>query len=700
MHKLLIGIAIGTLMLAAAQKGDRADLQLQAAINKEVVEGDLKGAIEQYRKVAQSSNRTVAAKALVRMGQCYERLGDSEARKAYERVVHDFADQKDPVAEARTRLSTLGGAEQRNRGSVTMRRVSAGREPDNEGRPSPDGQWLSYTSPEGGLGIYNLVTGEKRVLKHNTPNPSGKRGWVEESIWSPDGKQIAYGWDYCGADCVELRVMQADGSGDRTLYRNDKMYYVYPFDWSPDGKYISADLIRNSPGSDLALLDARTGEARSLKSFPSRQQPRQVLFSPDGRYLAYDLPEQSGSPNHDVWLISLDGSQIPLVQNPADDRMLAWLPDGVLFASDRTGSMDIWKQPVANGKPQGSPERLKAGIGSLQGVLGLTRQGSLYYSVSTATNDVFIAQADRTTGKVVSRGVPVSQRHAGHYGSAAWSPDGKRLASLAQLTRKGPFQIITVREMATGEERDLKPALPNLGNVNWFNLGTVNWTPDGGSLLVVCLCDAKTRGIYKVDAQSGEAVRLAVPPTGPLNPQLSPDGKTLYYMANVSGHMSVVAHDLSSGSERVLLQTDRDDFSSRYFVLSPDGEHVAFPLDNWKTARLMVASTKGGEARLLHETKTELLQVYGISWSPDSRYVLFAERPDIKSSYELGRVPVQGGQAERLGLVAEGLHMPRMHPDGSQIVFNSGSAGPGGLNRGGFEIWVLENFLPARMAAR
>src|SRR6266542_1588548 len=109
MHKLLIGIAIGGLALAAAQKGDRADLHLQAAINKEVVEGDLKGAIEQYRKVAQGSNRTVAAKALVRMGQCYEKLGDAEARKAYERVVRDFADQKDMAAQAQIRLVSLRG---------------------------------------------------------------------------------------------------------------------------------------------------------------------------------------------------------------------------------------------------------------------------------------------------------------------------------------------------------------------------------------------------------------------------------------------------------------------------------------------------------------------------------------------------------------------------------------------------------------
>src|SRR5689334_3445004 len=99
---LIVMISAG---LPAAQKDPRADAQLQAAINKESVEGDLKSAIEMYRKVAQSGNRAVAAQALVRMGQCYEKLGDVEARKAYERVVREFGDQQEAVRQARNRLA-------------------------------------------------------------------------------------------------------------------------------------------------------------------------------------------------------------------------------------------------------------------------------------------------------------------------------------------------------------------------------------------------------------------------------------------------------------------------------------------------------------------------------------------------------------------------------------------------------------------
>jgi len=120
---------------------------------------------------------------------------------------------------------------------------------------------------------------------------------------------------------------------------------------------------------------------------------------------------------------------------------------------------------------------------------------------------------------------------------------------------------------------------------------------------------------------------------------------------------------------------------------------ITFQADNGTKARVLIAPAKGGEAHILRETKSGLLQPWGLTWSLDGRYVLFAERPDAKSMYELWRVPAQGGQTEKLGLAADGLHAPRVHPDGTRITYSSG-------NFHGSEIWVLENFLPARTASR
>ena len=64
-------------------------------LQKAEVEGDLKGAIEAYKKVVANAgaNRALAAQALVRMAECYQKLGGAQARKVFEQVLRDYADQ-------------------------------------------------------------------------------------------------------------------------------------------------------------------------------------------------------------------------------------------------------------------------------------------------------------------------------------------------------------------------------------------------------------------------------------------------------------------------------------------------------------------------------------------------------------------------------------------------------------------------------
>src|SRR5262245_9203257 len=86
----LVVVALA-MMLAArsaviAQGQNKAQAALKAAMDKETLDGDLKGAIEQYKKLAQGSDRAIAAKALIQMAGCYQKLGDAEAQKIYEQV--------------------------------------------------------------------------------------------------------------------------------------------------------------------------------------------------------------------------------------------------------------------------------------------------------------------------------------------------------------------------------------------------------------------------------------------------------------------------------------------------------------------------------------------------------------------------------------------------------------------------------------
>src|SRR5262249_43426652 len=109
--RAITACAAVAMLFATPQKRDSSEAAFRAAMDKEIVDGDLKAAIEQYRKLIAGSgaSRELVSKALVRLGVCYERQGSAEARKAYERVVREFADQTDAAREARTRLSA-GGA--------------------------------------------------------------------------------------------------------------------------------------------------------------------------------------------------------------------------------------------------------------------------------------------------------------------------------------------------------------------------------------------------------------------------------------------------------------------------------------------------------------------------------------------------------------------------------------------------------------
>jgi len=99
-----LGLVIGT----AAQPQADLETQLESAIHREVVLGDVTGALEQYRSilVQPGAPKTVSARALFQMAQCLEKTGRrKEARAAYVRVAADYGDQPEVALPARARIA-------------------------------------------------------------------------------------------------------------------------------------------------------------------------------------------------------------------------------------------------------------------------------------------------------------------------------------------------------------------------------------------------------------------------------------------------------------------------------------------------------------------------------------------------------------------------------------------------------------------
>ena len=109
----ILVIGLGAMIAAAPlQKPSSAETLMGAGLHQEEVEGNYEEAIATYKKVItdRQASRALAARAQLHIGLCYEKLGDAEARKAYDRVVRDYANQSDSVAAARARLAAMDKA--------------------------------------------------------------------------------------------------------------------------------------------------------------------------------------------------------------------------------------------------------------------------------------------------------------------------------------------------------------------------------------------------------------------------------------------------------------------------------------------------------------------------------------------------------------------------------------------------------------
>ena len=93
---------------SAAQNG--YDL-FQKALAKERGEGNLEEAISLYQKVvAETKDESLAAKAQLRIGICYEKLGQkkaNQAQKAFQKVIDNYPSQTETVKVAKEKLSIL-----------------------------------------------------------------------------------------------------------------------------------------------------------------------------------------------------------------------------------------------------------------------------------------------------------------------------------------------------------------------------------------------------------------------------------------------------------------------------------------------------------------------------------------------------------------------------------------------------------------
>ena len=331
---VMVALGVALTGAVAARQADPG-VQLRAAIEKEEVTGDLDGAMALYRQIiaADGRNRAVTARAMLRLAGCYEKLGQTEARKLYERLIAEYPDQAAEATSARQKLAALAAlAKSAEPQKPTFRqiRIPTKLPANGSGKLSPDGQSLAYieggslwTVPVHGKSDPNIAGAPTRLTEP-------MHAWDSANIcveWSADGKWIGFiveppqsGKD--GTPVEELYVVPAAGGTPRRVQARSET-------WSGGGHTLryalsaGADVLYFAAGKEMGDLriygmSTRGGEPRPV-TVPITREP---ALSPDGSRIAYVKGEDLGRNffgSKEVWVASIDGSAARLAYRLRDE---------------------------------------------------------------------------------------------------------------------------------------------------------------------------------------------------------------------------------------------------------------------------------------------------------------------------------------------------------------------------------------------
>jgi Tol biopolymer transport system component len=729
---ITLGLALALLGAAPAAAQTGHDL-FQQALVKERADGDLRGAIAIYERIAREfpQDHALAARSLLQMGRCHEKLGSQDAQRVYRRLVQEYPDQTEMAQEARARLAALAASPATPRrpagaeAGITMREIRFdGLEDAPFAMLSPDETRVVYVhvrqaAPRFSLRVRTLASNADAVLVDSVANAS------VFCQWSPDGSRVAY------ANLErELRVVDAAGGSPRVVWSSPAGTRVIPLDWTPGGDRILVAVRNMAAWSHELVLVSLSGTAQSLRSGSLYALLDYGQFSPDGAFIA-------GIQRGDVYVWSVDGrEETRVTTDPADEEWPFWSPDGrfLVFSSERSGEKDLWVVPMERGAPTGPAVRVKAGLGRRAVTSAMTASGGLQVVTygEGSPDDLFVLSVDPAASEPAGGFRTVARYPTQHF-QPRWSPDGARLA---YTSRKGEigWPRIFVGLGASQQDVELPTRDHYPANVEWGRDGTsllfpgfrrqdgrvgifrlsldgstieplhlgdppgpgfrgafVNlvWLPAAGRYFLQQVGDPARMDFYAMDADGSGLRRTASAVATNYWAWPSPDGRRVAYRDERSLHVMALDGQVS----RLLAEWQDTVWFDVAPGWSPDGRRVAWT----DRAALRVLDTADGTARLLTAAPAGSQIVAPPVWAPSGLHVAYVVRDTATGASsrrdEVWLVPSEGGSARRIAVAPEShprLHLETWLSDGTLAV--GGSPRPGVT--GGYRHWVLEGFLP------
>ncbi|MGB7643976.1 MAG: S41 family peptidase [Pseudomonas fluorescens] len=495
---------------------------------------------------------------------------------------------------------------------------------------SPDGSRIAFTHG-GQIWVVPATGGEARSL-------TSDQFYSHHPVWSPDGQRLAFASRRHGNDDVFVMPV-AGGAVTRLTHHSTN---DVPQAFTPDGQEVlfASNRLGDAKASALDGSKDLNGLFEQLYSVPAQGgRPVMVLPFPalevapsaDGQRLLYTdrrSSENEWRKHHvseaarDIWLFDRKaGTHRRLSDFRGEDRNAVWTPqqDAVLWLSERSGSFNVWRQPLAGGSAQqitfhkDHPVRF----------LSSARDGTLVYGFD---GEIWRQPA----GATQPQRVPVQIRQ----GNLMAGPSNVNLAGQAT-------------------ELAVSPTAPEYALI--------------------------ARGeVFVVSALSGVTRRITNTPAEERHLSYAPDGRSLLYASERNGRWEIMEARLNRAddtgfagatpfTESVLISSEGDAFQP---MSSPDGKRIAYRQDR-TNLRVFERQTRQsvqvlGKESVYSYTDDDL----NFAWAPDGRWLV--SRTGFETTAEIELIDANG-RAPRRNISRSGFtdSHPMVSADGSAILWLS-----------------------------
>jgi len=450
----------------------------------------------------------------------------------------------------------------------------------------------------------------------------------------------------------------------------------------PRGRWIAGCLL--AVAATLIWLVTRSSPkprlARTTQFTTSEGLDTDPTFSPDGGAIAY-TSDRTGSFEIYVRQLGLGGREIRITSDGGQNVQPAWSPDGRNIAYTSVVRRGIFIAPALGGPPQrltsfgATPDWSRDGS-------SIAFRGEGVYSMSP--NDSMPSSASAIWVVPASGGEPrlvaPARRVPGRQTRPRFAPDGR-------------IFFLSYTEQFIAEVWSCDPAVgePARVPVNLHFIHDYQVARDGRHLFVSATSQTGEAGLWRAAIDRRESVELLhTSPAHPGRVAISLDGAHIAYttasLRSNIWRLPLTAEGAPAGEPQPI--TRDVDQRNGLPVISPDGRHLAWYVHRLGAyGKVWVADLDGSSAfPLTSDPANDSVA----SWLPDSRSIAVAK---TGGKIELWSIALADRSRRLLASVAllpgaPPLLMPRLSPDGSQVVLH---ARPNGV----FNLWKASLGSPA-----